>query len=178
MTKEELQELRHLYFDEKQSLEMIAEHFDRDIASIWNRVKQMGKCRNRSESQLVANNKGRGQGVKNRHLRNGLWEGGRNKTSYGYIEIWVSIDDPFFCMVKPSRRTKSSGYIMEHRLVMARHLERPLCDSEKVHHLNGIKDDNRIKNLAIVPHHSPHLFPQLLQKRIRLLEAQLSQQRF
>jgi len=70
------------------------------------------------------------------------WKGGRH-SSFGYIHVWIASDDFFHPMVS------KTGYVPEHRLVMARHIGRCLQTWELVHHKNSIRDDNRIENLEL-----------------------------
>jgi len=75
------------------------------------------------------------------------WKGGRRKIENGYII--VSRPKHPYC--------QSHGYILEHRLVMEKHLGRYLHPKEIVHHINGHKTDNRIENLELIKNQSQHM---------------------
>ena len=70
---------------------------------------------------------------------NGYWKGGRSRHKAGYIVIRVP---------NHPRATKTN-YVFEHILVMEELLGRHLRPEETVHHLNGVKDDNRPENLEL-----------------------------
>jgi hypothetical protein len=66
------------------------------------------------------------------------WTGGKS-LSHGYI------------LIRNPDKNKygSSDRIGEHRKVMIDFLKRPMYDNENVHHINGVRDDNRIENLEL-----------------------------
>lgn len=47
-------------------------------------------------------------------------------------------------------RNKRGRPIYEHRQIAERVLKRKLAPGEVVHHINGIKDDNRVSNLCVM----------------------------
>jgi DNA invertase Pin-like site-specific DNA recombinase len=78
-----------------------------------------------------------------RGANNPRWKGGRIDVAGGYKAVWIPPDDEFASM------RNRTGYVMEHRLVMAESLGRPLDDHETVHHVNGQRDCNDISNLQL-----------------------------
>jgi len=72
---------------------------------------------------------------------NGHWNGGKFINKNGYVMIHA-IDHP-------ACQGNTRKYVLEHRLVMEKHLGRYLESTETVHHINGKRDDNRLENLEL-----------------------------
>ena len=74
-----------------------------------------------------------------------LWKGGKINNK-GYILVY-----------KPNYpNNRKDNYIYEHRLIMEEYLGRCLFSYEIIHHKNGIKTDNRIENLELLPGQGEH----------------------
>ena len=72
------------------------------------------------------------------------WKG--QTIRYGYIYL-----------LKPNHpRAHKDGYIKRANLVMEKHIGRYLTSEEIVHHINKIRDDDRIENLCLFPNKSSH----------------------
>lgn len=67
-----------------------------------------------------------------------LWKGGR-RTDKGYVYVY----DP------SHPKSKSNGYILEHRVIMENIIGRPLLPEENVHHIDGDKTNNNPNNLEL-----------------------------
>jgi len=127
------------------------------------RRKRCRRCASRTQERREASgrfNKGK-FGIKNHN-----WKGGRITDKRKYIYIKLFPDDSFYPMAK------KSGYVLEHRLVVAKFLGRCLHPWELVHHKNGIRNDNRIQNLELMPE-MKHRQITFLVSYIKQLEKQI-----
>ena len=86
--------------------------------------------------------------------KNHSWKGGITKHN-SYILIYKP-NHPF---------ATKENYVLEHRLVMEKIVKRYLKPGEVVHHINRIRDDNRIENLMLFENDSEHFkYHRLLEK--------------
>lgn len=76
----------------------------------------------------------------NRGENNGRWKGGIMKKQ-GYVLVRTE---------GHPNAEKRGKYVEQHILVMEKCLGRYLTKDEVIHHINGIRDDNRIENLQLV----------------------------
>jgi predicted ArsR family transcriptional regulator len=113
--------------------------------------------------------------------KNAYWKGGKRINENGYVELYM-----------PSHpKARPNGYVYEHIYIAEQMIGRPLksfgmrdARTEVVHHINGIKTDNRPENLLVLgvnEHHKLHnavtqeSVDGVLLERIRQLEEEIKE---
>ena len=151
--------IKDLYVNKELCSAEIAGRFNCTPTAIQYIIRQMGCSRSISEANKIAYKKGRMNTAKKDKISDG----------HGYTLI-KNPEHP---------RAHSSGYVLEHILVWEKYHNRRVPEGYAIHHLNGIKADNRPENLVAMPrkrHDSiTHLEP--YKKRIRQLEIENHQLR-
>jgi len=111
-----------------------------------------GKCRKHYERIAEADrNKAKScsvPGCTGKHLAGGYCSGHYKRARDGR-DLTQPIKRQGGGYISPKSGYHYTSKKLTHRVVMEKHLGRPLLDHENVHHLNGDRLDNRIENLEL-----------------------------
>jgi len=146
-------ELKSLYCDERLSMGAIAKQIGCSLPVVWKwMIKFNITRRNRSEAHSLVLGE-----------QNPAWKGGR------------ILSGQYYRIRMPNHPRANNGYVQEHVLIWERTHNRLLPQGWIVHHINGIKTDNRPRNLLALLRKDHHglIVLQEAQKRIRELEAEV-----
>lgn len=95
------------------------------------------------------------------------WKGGVKRNKAGYR-----------LLLRPGHhRADTTGYVMEHIVVWEEETGTILPDNCCIHHLNGIKDDNRIENLCVMLHGAHTVYHHTGAKRSQKTKENISNAR-
>lgn len=181
MTPPSKEILYDLYIVQKKSMKKIAKELNMSPTTVFNYLNRYGietrdnkstfnfkggKHTSEELEKISQTHKGKilsdetKQKIRESHTVKGV---GHKKTrADGYIAIYFP-DHP---------KSNKDGYIMEHDLIMECYIGRWLNGDEVVHHINGIRNDNRIENLKLMTikeHASYHMTERQNKRRNVLL---------
>lgn len=154
--------LEKLYLEQELSMKEISKELGVAVGSVYNYIKKYGiKSRpsmtEKTKKKISEANRGRvsprkgvhlsaetkkkiSEAKKGKMLKPSKYGGHRKKRCDGYIVVY-----------KPSHpRATKDGFVLEHILVMEEKIGRIITRDEAVHHINHVRDDNRIENLQLM----------------------------
>ena len=156
MFKDKIVEITRLYLEEKKPLREIAKLVGSSRSTITRYFKKMNiPVRKRSDYPSLYDRKG------------GNYKGGKRTDSHGYVGLWIP----------QHHRATRVGYVSEHIFVWEKINNRKLPKGWIIHHLNGIRNDNRPENLMALKKSEHTRLNENYKKRIRELELENSRLR-
>lgn len=146
------EELFRLYVTEGYTMDRIAEMYGVSCGAVIKWMRKYGiQARNPRESARLSESYGRIDPLKGRKLPEDVAEKCRERLKKATAARWANgrkkIKDRYGYIYAPVDNGKRRP---EHDLIVEEILGRPLLPDECVHHINGIKDDNRPENLAVM----------------------------
>ena len=162
------EELKDLYWDKGLSTCQIAEQFNVDSITVSRNMKRLEiPIRTLGEAESLAIRKGRKRMVCGMGEASTNWKGGRKLTGDGYIQVY-----------KPKYpRANKAHYVLEHIFVWEQYHKKSLPQGWVIHHLNGIRNDNRPCNLVALPNNKHRYLIATFKKKIRETEIENCQLR-
>lgn len=117
---------------------------------------ELGIYRNKKAAMALAGKQGK---MTRNHWgeNNPFWKGGQSLDGWGHVTIWNS---------------KKRKYTLRSHIVWEEVNQKPLPKGWVIHHINGIKDDDRPENLEAMPTLSHDRLIPTLKKKIYELEIE------
>lgn len=154
--------LYDLYWNQGVSLSRIGEQYGVDKTTVKTRLIELSiPIRTRDEAHKLT-------GLGQRGANSRLWKGGHKQHSEGYVLLY----NP----EHPRAQQRGMGkkcYVPEHIVIWEQYHGKPVPEGWVIHHLNGIKDDNRPSNLMALPDRAHKRVLAAKAQRIRELELEL-----